>query len=234
MLRVRRIAAVALVAVLAPGAVRVAAQAPTRTAVLIAEDRRAETPRDLAVIRGGLHSSDPETVRVAARALGRLERPDLIADLVPLLKAPVAEIRAETANAIGQAAQGWKTTAPVRTPAVHRTGTVRAPVAPTIDAVAMALTSRLGSEEDAMVRGVLCQTLGRLPYTTGEQAQKAESTLTETLAHEDSTDGRLGIAQGLEAWVRLNQKLVAPASDTVARLIDLASGAGTNGAARVR
>jgi len=51
-----------------------AAPRTTRLAVLQAEDRRAPTPRDLAIIRSGLHGGDAQTVRAAARALGRLER----------------------------------------------------------------------------------------------------------------------------------------------------------------
>ena len=52
-----------------------AAPHTSRLAVLQAEDRRAPTPRDLAIIRSGLHGGDEQTVRVAVRALGRLERP---------------------------------------------------------------------------------------------------------------------------------------------------------------
>src|SRR6478609_9503839 len=84
----------------------------SRLAVLQAEDRRASTPRDLAIIRSGLHGGDAQTVRVAVRALGRLERPALIPDLLPSLRHALPEIRAEAANAIAQAAQGWKSQPP--------------------------------------------------------------------------------------------------------------------------
>ena len=80
----------------------------SRLAVLQAEDRRAQTPHDLAIIRSGLHGGDARTVRVSVRALGRLERPALIADLVPSLRHALPEIRSEAANAIAQAAQGGK------------------------------------------------------------------------------------------------------------------------------
>ena len=85
-----------------------AAPRTTRLAVLQAEDRRAPTPRDLAIIRSGLHGGDAQTVRVAVRALGRLERPALIPDIIPSLRHALPEIRSEAANAIAQAAQGWK------------------------------------------------------------------------------------------------------------------------------
>src|SRR5262245_28102937 len=88
----------------APSPVRVAT---SRLAVLIAEDRRAPTPADLATVRAGLRSRDPQTVRLAVRALGRLERPDLIADILPVLEHPLPEIRSEAATAVGQAAHGW-------------------------------------------------------------------------------------------------------------------------------
>ena len=58
----------------------------TRLAILAAEDRRAPDARDLATIRAGAHSEDAETVRIAVRALGRLERPELIADILPGLR----------------------------------------------------------------------------------------------------------------------------------------------------
>ena len=211
-------------------AVRAGAQPPTRIAILVAEDRRASTAHDLATIRSGMRSRDPDTARVAIRALGRLERPELIPDIVSLLKSPLAEIRAEAANAIAQAAQGWKRPAVIPTAAVRKTGGS----ALTIDVAVTALVGRLHVEDDAVVRGALCQAIGRLPYTTGEEVQQADSTLTEALAHEDSTDGRLGIAQGFEALIRLNQQLTKPSPQAVARLTDLASGSGTNGASRVR
>src|SRR5262249_45184729 len=80
----------------------------SRLAVLQAEDRRAPTARDLAVIRSGLRAGDEQTVRSAVRALGRLERPSLIPDIIPSLRHALPEVRVEAANAIGQAAQGWK------------------------------------------------------------------------------------------------------------------------------
>src|SRR5437588_4279745 len=137
----------------------VVAQAPSRVAILIAEDRRAPAPHDLATIRAGLHSRDAETVRIAVRALGRLERPELIPDLAPFLKSPLPEIRAETANAIGQAARGWSQSSPPRTAAIRRTGGARA-ASPSlsVDTAAAALIGRLAAEDDGAVRGALSQT----------------------------------------------------------------------------
>jgi cyclophilin family peptidyl-prolyl cis-trans isomerase/HEAT repeat protein len=202
---------------------------PSRTAILIAEDRRSPTPADLAMIRGGLHAQDPETVLMAVRGLGRLERPDLIAELIPFLKAQLPEIRSEAANAIGQAAQGWtralaRTTE--RTPPVRRTAASRPATAGiNVDALAAVATARLDVETDASVRAALCQTIGRLPYITPEQVQRAESTLVSVLARDESVEGRLGVAQGLEALVRLRRGSSPPSARGIAALEALATGA---------
>jgi cyclophilin family peptidyl-prolyl cis-trans isomerase len=197
---------------------RAAAQPPARLAILVAEDRRAPAPRDVAVIRAGLHSKDADTCRVAVRALGRLERPSLISDIVPLLKSSWPEVRAEAANAIGQAAQGWK-------------GSV-------VNSDSVALTAliaidRLAAEADPGVRAALCQTLSRLPYTTEAQVHRAEAAIIQSLSRADTVEGQLGVAQGLEGLIRLNGKLTAPSPAAVATLERLASGTAANGA-RVR
>ena len=111
----------------------------TRLAVLQAEDRRAASTADLYTLRAGARSGDPQIVRLAVRAIGRLERPALIADITPALRHALPEVRAEAATAIGQAAQGWK-----REPS--------ATAAP-IDAALAALNARLKVEADADVRG---------------------------------------------------------------------------------
>ena len=98
-----------------------AAQAPaSRLAIVLAENRRAPTPADVALLRRGARSSDPQTARIALRALGRLERPALIPDIMPGLQYRFPETRAEAANAVGQAAQGVdvnRPVAPASTPA---------------------------------------------------------------------------------------------------------------------
>src|SRR5262245_16709571 len=79
-----------------------------RLAILEAEDRRAPTAGDLATIRAGARSRDPETAVLAVRALGRLERPGLVPDILPSLRNQLPEVRAEAANALGQALAGPK------------------------------------------------------------------------------------------------------------------------------
>src|SRR5437773_2145085 len=187
---------------------RAQAPATTRLAVLQAEDRRAPTPRDLAVIRSGAHSPDAQTMRVAIRALGRLERPSLIPDIAPALRNAFPEIRSEAANAIGQAAQGWKRDSP--------------PAASAVDAVVNTLAARLKVEADHDVRAALCETVGRLPYTTAAQVEAAERTLLDMDARSESVTDRLGVAKGFEALVRIQRRLRAPGDEALARLRRLA------------
>ncbi len=201
---------------------RAQAPATTRLAVLQAEDRRAPTPRDLAVIRSGAHSPDAQTMRVAIRALGRLERPSLIPDIAPALRNAFPEIRSEAANAIGQAAQGWKRDSP--------------PAASAVDAVVNTLAARLKVEADHDVRAALCETVGRLPYTTAAQVEAAERTLLDMDARSESVTDRLGVAKGFEALVRIQRRLRAPGDEALARLRRLArpGAADASTGARVR
>ena len=176
----------------------------TRLAVLQAEDRRAPTPRDLAIIRSGLHGGDPQTVRVAVRALGRLERPALIPDLVPSLRHALPEIRSEAANAIGQSAQGWKGD--------------NAPAASAIDGVSSPLVARLRVEAEPDVRAAICDTIGRLPYVSASQTEAAERTLIEMASRAETVMDRLGVAQGFDGLVRTQRTRRAPADEALALL----------------
>ena len=181
---------------------------PTRLAVLQAEDRRAPTANDLAILRGGALGGDPQTTRSAVRALGRLERPALIPDLVPFLRHALPEIRSEAANAMAQAAQGWKGD--------------KAPAASALDAVTGPLTARLKVEAEPDVREAICSALGRLPYVTAAQTETAERTLIEMAARAESLTDRLGVAQGLESLIRTRQQLRPPADEALAVLRRLA------------
>jgi cyclophilin family peptidyl-prolyl cis-trans isomerase len=171
----------------------------TRLSVLQAEDRRAPTANDLAIIRGGTRSGDPQTAAIAVRALGRLERPALVTDILPSLRHPLPEVREEAANALGQALVGAK-----------RTDVPAATTENVIDA----LVARLNVEAEAGVRGAICETLGRVPATT-DQIQRVDNVLVTTAAHESSIDGRLGIAAGLEALIRLHRREQPPSDGAI-------------------
>ena len=171
--------------------------AVTRLAVLKAEDRRAASAGDLAVIRSGTRSGDPQTARIAVRALGRLERPALVADIVPFLKHSLSEIRSEAATALGQALTG-------------ATGDAASAATAVIEAFA----ARLGVEADAAVRSAIFDALGRSAVTAA-QAERVESMLVDGASHESSIDGRLGIASGFEALVRLHRRDRSPSPAAV-------------------
>jgi cyclophilin family peptidyl-prolyl cis-trans isomerase len=186
----------------------------SRLAVLLAEDHRAATAADLATLRAGVRSADVLTARIAIRALGRLERPALIPDLVPFLGAPLSESRAEAANAVAQAAQGWARPGEASTPA----GTLSP------GSVLSTLAARLGAEEEASVRAAICESIGRLPYRSGDQVALAEAALLEQAGRSDAVTDRLGVAKGLEALVRVSRTLRPPsprALEVVKRLFGL-------------
>src|SRR5262245_5162526 len=210
----------------APSPVRVA---PSRVAVLAAEDRRAPTLGDLATIRAGLRSRDPQTIRIAVRALGRLERPDLIADILPVLEHPLPEVRSEAATAVGQAAHGWSSPATSAKP--PRVGRM------SLDEAAAVLVARLVEETDPNVRAVLGETIGRLPYTTSAAVERANQALLDLMARSQLAADRLGVAKGFEAIVRLHRSLSPPRETVLEALRALAvrpgvqsrNGAGTVG-----
>jgi len=165
---------------------------PARLAVLQAESRGGQTPRDLAAIRAGVGSGDPQTVRIAVRALGRLQKPALIGDLNAPLRHNIPEIRAEAANAVAQAAQGVKGDP-------KGGGNAAASAAAT-------LIARLKIEEDPSVRAALCESIARIPYSRAADVERAEAALLAASANTSITD-RLGVAKGFEALVRVNGSL---------------------------
>jgi hypothetical protein len=175
-----------------------------RVNVLLAEDRRAATPRDLVTLRNAARGRDAETARLAIRALGRLEQPALIEELLPAISASLPEIRAEAVNAIGQAAHGW-------------VGTTQGPRDElTPGSVLAVLVERLAVEQEPAVRAVLCETIGRLPYRSVDEATTAEAALVAHAAASDTISDRLGLAKGIEAFLRANRTVRPPGGSAVA------------------
>jgi cyclophilin family peptidyl-prolyl cis-trans isomerase/HEAT repeat protein len=167
-------------------------------AMLAAEDMRAATAESMAPLYQGLRSSDSTIRRIAVRALGRLERPGLEASIKRLLTDSAAGVRAEAANALGQVVRGGRGSD-----------------------VVDPLLARLEVESDPWVRGVICQTLGRLHYESRDTAVLVETALVGAVR--GAEPGMLvGIARGLESWVRLNARTSAPAAETIAALNALA------------
>ncbi|MGE0705430.1 MAG: peptidylprolyl isomerase [Vicinamibacterales bacterium] len=177
----------------------------SRLAVLQAEDRRAPTSADVSRIRTQVRSGNIQTAVVAVRALGRLERPSLIASIIPSIRHRYPEIRAEAANAAAQAAEGW------------RRG-LTAPGAMAPASLLATLASRLGIETVPAVRSELAQAIGRLPYRSAAEVGRAEAAILELAAKSETTEDRLGVAKGLESLARLSGPMRRPSVEALAAL----------------
>ena len=205
-----------------------ACQPPARTPgldlrqeILTAQERRAPSEADVHLLVRALAHSDPDVQRLAARALGRLERRALVPALVPVLGSLNAGVRSEAANAIGQAMQEITPQGNVR----PSTGSGRTESPPTTSDVIDVFRKRLEVEKDNAVRGAICRTLGRLPIATRD-AGKAEAILTGELRREwedSAAPAVAGAAKGLESLLRTHGKEMSPADATLARLRWLAA-----------
>lgn len=182
------------------------------------EATRAPQPTDVDLLVQGTHSNSRSIQVLAVRALGRLERPAVIAEIVPSLGSSDADVRKEAANALAQALSGPG----------------RNDVGPAV----RALRERLASEADASVRGVIYASLGRLPYSAETEVREIETVLINGTAEggkDPSSLARLGAATGLETLFRQQVKKGTPAQQSLARLQELVKtgGAGDTNA-RVR
>ena len=165
--------------------------------MLDAEDARARDSLALAPLLAGLASPDIATRRIAARAIGRLERLDNLPALEPMVTDSSPLVRAEAINAIGQIAKSAGAN-PGRMDDDQRRSLVA------IQGLLRGLTS---SEADPVVRGTLARTLGRLPYPAEDLGRAASETIASLLDGVPS-DGALarepwfGIAHGADALLR--------------------------------
>lgn len=185
--------------------------------MLRAEDTRA-TGAALAPLQEGLAHSDAPMRQHAVRALGRLERAELIPMAAPLAEDPEPGVRAEAYNALGQLARDAGSALDVQT----------------------RLLARAKVEQHPVARSVLAATLGRLPYGAPGDAKRAEALLVSMLAEgasKGSADALVGAAKGLESLVRLSRKTATPEPSTLERLRSVAQlrdGADRTTLARVR
>ncbi len=177
-----------------------AAQASLRERILLAEDARAQTDAELATLGQGLTNRDPQIRRQAVRALGRLERPELLALLTRALADTSAEVRIEAANAAGQLARGAKGVADAKS----------------------RLLARARIEADPRVWGPVAATLGRLAYTSAADVDEVEAAIARVLPSAAATaiqiDAVLGAAEGLEALMRQSAKISKLKGPTLNRL----------------
>jgi cyclophilin family peptidyl-prolyl cis-trans isomerase/HEAT repeat protein len=187
--------------------------------LLCAASTNAQVP-DTSALRARLRSRDADMQRFALLELGRFELPSLLPIIVPSLQSSLPEVRAQAVDAIGQAAQGWRSAPPLR----------RTAISP--ESVVEALVARLKVETDPSVRAAISETIGRLPYATGEQVGAATRVLLE-IAPGDTVIDRLGIATGLDNLVRFSRTLLPDPAGVKAKLRGLA-GSGPSRDARVR
>jgi cyclophilin family peptidyl-prolyl cis-trans isomerase/HEAT repeat protein len=152
--------------------------------MLQAEDARPTTDEGLAPLREGLQGNGRRT---AIRAIGRLERPEMIAMIAPALNDGVG-IRAEAANALAQMARTPAAVAEVQKLLLARAAT----------------DAGLGTWESW---GEIAAALGRLNYDTAAQVAETEAVLITGLPSPDSmndieTAALIGSARGLESLTR--------------------------------
>jgi len=146
-----------------------------------AEDARPAGGKDLEALVDGTRATTPFLRRVAARGLGRLEDPERLDDIAPLLDDPAASVRAQAADALAQA--------------VHRVeGSPALPL----------LLARARVEESDEVVAALARSLGRIRLQ-GEEARSAAGALLD-LSHRGQADAppraMLGVALGMESLAR--------------------------------
>lgn len=220
--------ALALAATLAtPAAAQIAGRRPpstagadrtVRQAILDAEEARAPDASGIDMLLAGARSRTPAIQRLAVRALGRLERPALIPRLIPFLEAASADVRAETAGALAQAAHGLRS-------AERTSGSG-------VGDVLAGLAARLEREADAGVRGEICAALGRLPLENADQARRVEGAI--VAAQKGSAPDRvvLGAARGFESLARLHGTLKPLDAEAVRWLNDLAASGSSRGASK--
>lgn len=179
--------------------------------ILRIEDRRAPQDADLAALRRTLSHRNPRVVSLGIRALGRLERPRVMPGLIPLLDHGEPMVRAAAAEALAQAAQGFRRDS-------------SAPAGFRLDALD-ALVGRVSQEEDSTVRGALALSLGRWPSATTEEIGTTRKSLL-LLAGKTGTDGpgSRSAARGLEMLVRATWRRVPLDDALVTHLAALVSG----------
>jgi cyclophilin family peptidyl-prolyl cis-trans isomerase/HEAT repeat protein len=152
--------------------------------MLQAEDARPTTDAGLAPLKEGLQGNGRRT---AIRAIGRLERPEMIPLIAPALNDGVG-IRAEAANALAQMARTPAAVAEVQKMLLARAAT----------------DASLNTWESW---GEIAAALGRLPYDSAAQVAATEAVLQTGLPAPDSmndveTAALVGAARGLESLAR--------------------------------
>jgi hypothetical protein len=189
-------------------------QEARRRTILAIEDARAPVGDDVRALFELARVNISDTPQMALRALGRLERRDLITNVLSHLQG--GQERGEAANALAQSFRGK----PLETVEVGR-----------LEQMALDALRAAGGREFAKTTptlGDISRSIGRLPYATPAQVKSAEGFLRQVLektvcpppprpdsAHE-------GAARGLESLARLSRKVATLEEETIGVLRALA------------
>ena len=191
--------------------------------MLYAQDMRAPTPADLRLLIQGAQSQDPLIQVTAIRALGRLERRDVITDLLPYLRHAREQARGEAAHAIAQAMRGEPLPLDPRSEQ--------------LDGILDALLAAAATEREVEVLATIAKSLARLPYQRAAHIGRVEAMLRKiaTFSKELSLQAKTKEAafpaiaaavDGLEMLARLNVKLARLSDETVDSLRGMSVGEG--------
>src|SRR5262249_15201615 len=123
------------------------------------------------------------------------------------LRSANPDVRAEAANAVAQAAQGFKLPKP------------SSPMS--LSNVQGALISRLEGETEGSVRGALCEAIARLPYNSAADVDRAERAIISASTRNHTLPDRLGVAKALEALVRIQLQVRVPSESVIALIKSL-------------
>lgn len=185
---------------------RPAAESLSRETIVLAADRRLFSPcragehgpshlevRDLALLDQAASATDPEFRRLAVQAFGRSGAPAMAPRIVRMLDDTSANVRAEAANALGQALSG--TRSDLRED--------EAPTAAEVTAGRLALQARLEKETDDTVAAVVVATIGRVRHDASELNAVEDLLIARATG---SPERLLGAAEGFEAFARRNPR----------------------------
>ncbi len=162
---------------------------------------RAKSAESLRVLLELARSPDLPTQTLAIRALGRLERRELIPDLLQFLaNGP----RAETANALAQAFRGEPL--PNDTAGQQVQGVLEALV-------------QVGEVDIGVALGAISRSIGRLPYVTSDQVRAADAFLLASMRRVDPDPAlhslQSDITRALESLVRMHGRLASLSEETI-------------------
>lgn len=155
------------------------------------------------MLERALASTDSVVLTRALTALGRLEQPELVPRVLPLLDDLRPALRAAAVQAVAQATQGY------------RRDSV-APRSTTWNAVLRRFEARTAVERDPATRGMLALAIGRLPYRSTEEIERARAWL---LLLEPGLQGEplVDLARAMATLARLTGRRVPLGPDFLSR-----------------